>query len=144
MTLLLDEPNAKIILEEKLQYIEVKLIGDVSYEAYQFAYEHALSFIIHQNIKKLLINEVGSATESKSRLWLISVFLPRLLSRVGLKLEVVIIRSGNRKLSISHKIVDELIDKLKSKFHLNVVQNEEKGRQLLIEGKRSKQEDKKS
>lgn len=133
MEIIIDEPNAKVMLFADKKYIEIKLFGNIAISDYQFVYEHALQFADNRKVNKFLVNELEAEIDGKSKIWLFSIFIPKMLTRLGLKLEVAIARKNKKTLSLNSKLLDTLLKKLREKFNLNVVEEEEEARKLLSE-----------
>ncbi|GAA4843133.1 hypothetical protein [Algivirga pacifica] len=134
--ILLDEKNATVQFHEQEAYIEISLTGLQQLPDYQFAYEHALTYAKIHQVKKFLLDEIGAEVPKKCRVWLFTAFLPKMVGKMGLELEVVIVRKNKAQLSIGNHLIKKAFQKLKQVLHIEETEHKEDGKQLLLKEKK--------
>ncbi len=127
MKILLQETHAQVFHDEKQHFIEIRIQEGISKNDYQFAYEHALVAAKTNNVKKFLINEGVLVSSSYAlKTWFAINFLPRFFSKLGLNVQLAVVRRKNKITSLSSKIIDKAHNTLKAKFQLEFFEDDEK------------------
>lgn len=126
MKILLQENHAQVFYDENQEFIEIRIREGISKQDYQFAYEHALTAAKENKVKKFLINEGISSSSYSLKTWFAVQFLPRFFAKLGLGVQLAVVRRKNKITSLSSKVVERAQNALKAKFKLDFFEDDEK------------------
>lgn len=126
METILDEKNCKVLLNEELQYIEIRVMNTMPLPDYQFAYEHALLFAGRYGISRLVVHELPEVHKGlRARAWLYSSFLPRMLAKLGLDAKIAVVKPKSRLAMLGGKLAELALDTVNKDFRVEFFDEEQ-------------------
>ncbi len=91
METILEEANVKIERSLQDHFLTIKLVDDIGFSAYRFAYEHLLEHATRAGIHKILIDHTAlGKTSLRTKSWFAAVFIPQLFAKLGFNLQIAI------------------------------------------------------
>jgi hypothetical protein len=120
-------------INNKEQYVLLKMEGDVSDQEYKKAFEMLLDKEKTQNYNRLLINQENlNQVSASARAWLLMKFMPMAQQHFGTNFKVAIVRSLSPLQKLASKLLLGSLMQINPKFQIQYFDDRIQAREWLI------------